>query len=99
MELLVVAPLLILLGNKIMDLVKMVQEGNHRGAVTQLVTFLVCIGLVFLFAATPLAAGIAVGELSLVGASAATKVVFGLLIGAGASGVHDTQRAIAARGK
>lgn len=93
MEVVTATALLLLLVKALVDLFKRFRS-DRSAAVTQLVAFAVAVGVVFLFAATPLGAGIALLGVSLGGAGVATKVLFGLAIGAGAMGATDALKAV-----
>ena len=93
MELLVGAVLLLALVKKFVDLLKQFKS-DRSAALTQLVVFAVAIGVVFLFAATPFAAGVSLAGVALAGAAVATKVIFGLCVGAAASLTEDGFRAL-----
>jgi fatty acid desaturase len=93
MEVVTATALLLLLVKALVDLLKRFKS-DRPAAFTQLATFAVAVGVVFLFAATPFGAGVALLGVSLAGAAVATKVLFGLALAAGAMGAHDTLKAV-----
>lgn len=89
-------PMLVLLAmvKSLVGLVKRAKAGDTSGALTQLLSYAVGVGVVLLFARTDFAAGLEFGGLALSGSNVFTQVVVGVAIASTANFATDTLKAV-----
>lgn len=89
-------PMLVLLAmvKSFVGLLKRVKAGDHRGALTQLLSYAVGVGVVLLFARTDFAAGLEFGGLVLSDSNVFTQVVVGVAVASTANLATDFQKAV-----